>query len=118
VVPLALHIEAMTGSPLPCRRSSSRCSARSSRSAARRRLADRFENARLLWSVSLAQAAVVAAMALATGSLAAVLCADRAARRRRRARPAGGVRPRSRGRRRAPACARPTGWSSPRATSG
>jgi MFS family permease len=37
------------------------------------RLADRVENARLLWTVSLAQAAVVGAMALTTGSPAAMI---------------------------------------------
>jgi Na+/melibiose symporter-like transporter len=73
-VPLALHLEAMTDSPLAV-------------SAfflalfgpvvvlggVAGRLTDRVENARLLWTVSLGQAAVVGAMALATGSLAAVL---------------------------------------------
>jgi len=73
-VPLALHIEAMTGSPLAV-------------SAfflalfvpvvalggVAGRLADRVENARLLWTASLAQAAVVAVMALTADSLAAVL---------------------------------------------
>jgi MFS family permease len=73
-VPLALHIEATTGSAL----------AVSAFFLAlfgpvvvfgglAGRLADRVENARLLWAVSLAQAVAVAAMALATGSLAAVL---------------------------------------------
>jgi MFS family permease len=37
------------------------------------RLTDRVENARLLWTVSLGQALVVALMALTTGSLAAIL---------------------------------------------
>jgi MFS family permease len=37
------------------------------------RLADRFENARLLWIVSIAQAAAIAVMALSTGSLAGLI---------------------------------------------
>jgi MFS family permease len=73
-VPMALHIQSSTGSPLAV-------------SAfflalfgpmvvlggVAGRLADRFENAHLLRTVSLAQAVAVAAMALATGSLAATL---------------------------------------------
>jgi MFS family permease len=73
-IPLALHIEATTGSPI----------ALSgfflalfgpivAFSGIAGRLADRCENRRLLIIVSLAQAVVVAAMALATGSLAAIL---------------------------------------------
>jgi MFS family permease len=73
-VPLALHIERMTGSPL----------ALSAFFLAlfgpivmlgglAGRLADRVENARLLRTVSLAQALVVGVMALLTGSLAAIL---------------------------------------------
>jgi predicted MFS family arabinose efflux permease len=73
-VPLALHIEAMTGSPLAL---SGFFLALFGPSVAlggvAGRLADRVENARLLWTVSLLQAVVVAAMALATGSLAAIL---------------------------------------------
>jgi Na+/melibiose symporter-like transporter len=73
-IPLALHVEAMTGSPLAV-------------SAfflalfgpvvvlggVAGRLTDRFENARLLWIASLAQAAAVAVMALTPDSLAAIL---------------------------------------------
>src|SRR5919108_1938409 len=73
-IPVALHIEAMTGSPL----------ALSAFFLAlfgpvvvlggvAGRLTDRVENSRLLWIASLAQAAIVAIMALATGSLAAIL---------------------------------------------
>jgi MFS family permease len=73
-VPLALHIQATTGSAL----------AVSAFFLAlfgpvvllggiAGRLADRVENARLLWIVSIAQAVVVAAMTLGTGSLAALL---------------------------------------------
>ena len=73
-VPLALHVEAMTGSPLAL---SAFFLALFGPSVAlggvAGRLADRVENTRLLWTVSLAQAVVVAAMALATGSLAAIL---------------------------------------------
>jgi MFS family permease len=73
-VPLALHVEAITGSPLAL---SGFFLALFGPSVAlggvAGRLADRVENARLLWTVSLAQAAVVAAMALASGSLAAIL---------------------------------------------
>jgi Na+/melibiose symporter-like transporter len=73
-VPLALHLEAMTDSPVAV-------------SAfffalfgpvvvlggVAGKLTDRVENARLLWTVSLWQAAVVGALALTTGSVAAVL---------------------------------------------
>jgi MFS family permease len=73
-VPLALHIEAMTGSPLAV---SAFFLALFGPVVAlgglAGRLADRVENARLLWTVSLVQAAAVAALALATGSLAAIL---------------------------------------------
>ena len=73
-VPLALHIEAATGSPLAV---SAFFLALFGPVVAlggpAGRVADRVENARLLWTVSLAQAAVVGAMALATGSLAATL---------------------------------------------
>ena len=73
-IPLALHIEAMTGSALavsgfflalfgPV----------VALGAIAGRLADRFENARLLWTASLDQDAVVALMALTPDSLAAVL---------------------------------------------
>ena len=73
-VPLALHLEAQTGSPvvvsaffLALFGPSVACGGLAGR------LADRYENARLLTVVSLAQAVVVAAMALATGSVAALL---------------------------------------------
>jgi MFS family permease len=73
-VPLALHIEAMTDSPLAV---SAFFLALFAPIVAfggiAGRLADRVENARLLWIASLAQAAVVGAMALATGSVAAIL---------------------------------------------
>jgi MFS family permease len=73
-VPLALHIEAMTGSPLAV---SAFFLALFGPVVAlgglSGRLADRVENGRLLWTVSLAQAAVVGAMALATGALPAIL---------------------------------------------
>jgi predicted MFS family arabinose efflux permease len=73
-VPVALHLEAMTGSPLAV---SAFFLALFGPSVAlgglAGRLADRVENARLLCTVSLAQAAVVALMVLATGSLAALL---------------------------------------------
>jgi MFS family permease len=73
-VPLALHIEATTGSALAV---SAFFLALFGPAVAlgglAGRLADRVENARLLRAVSLAQAAVVAAMALGTGSLAAIL---------------------------------------------
>ena len=73
-VPLALHMEALTGSPLAV---SGFFLALFGPSVAlggvAGRLADRVENARLLWIVSLAQAAVVAAMALVSGSPAALL---------------------------------------------
>jgi MFS family permease len=73
-IPVALHIEAMTGSP----------PALSAfflalfgpvvvLGGAAGRLTDRVENSRLMWIASLAQAAIVATMALATGSLAAIL---------------------------------------------
>jgi MFS family permease len=73
-VPLALHIEATTGSALVL---SAFFLALFGPVVAlggvAGRLADRFENARLLWTVSLAQAAAVAAMALSTGSVAALI---------------------------------------------
>jgi MFS family permease len=73
-VPLALHVEALTGSPLAV---SALFLALFGPSVAlggvAGRLADRVENARLLWTLSLAQAVAVAALALATGSLAAIL---------------------------------------------
>src|SRR5919108_1923940 len=73
-VPVALHIEAMTGSPLAV---SAFFLALFAPVAAfggiAGRLADRVENTRLLWIASLAQAAIVAGMALSTGSLAAIL---------------------------------------------
>jgi MFS family permease len=73
-VPLALHIEAMTDSALAV---SAFFLALFAPIVAfggiAGRLADRVDNARLLWIASLAQAAVVGAMALATGSVAAIL---------------------------------------------
>jgi MFS family permease len=73
-IPLALHVEAMTGSALAV---SSFFLALFGPVVAlgglAGRLTDRFENARLLWIASLAQAAVVALMALTVDSLAAVL---------------------------------------------
>jgi len=73
-VPVALHLQAMTGSPLAV---SAFFLALFGPSVAlgglAGRLADRVENARLLWTVSLAQGAVVAVMVLATGSLTAML---------------------------------------------
>jgi MFS family permease len=73
-VPLALHIEAMTGSPLAV---SAFFLALFGPVVAlgglAGRLADRVENGRLLWTISLAQAAVVAALVLATGALPAIL---------------------------------------------
>jgi MFS family permease len=73
-VPLALHIEAMTDSPLAV---SAFFLALFAPIVAfggiAGRLADRVENARLLWIASLAQTVVVGAMALATGSVAAIL---------------------------------------------
>ena len=69
-VPVALHIQTTSGSPLVM---SAFFLALFGPIVAlggvAGRLADRFENARLLWTVSLAQAAAVAAMAFATGSL-------------------------------------------------
>jgi Na+/melibiose symporter-like transporter len=73
-IPLALHVEAMTGSPLAV-------SAFFlvlfgpvvALAGVAGRLADRFENARLLWIASLVQAAAVALMALTADSLAAIL---------------------------------------------
>jgi Na+/melibiose symporter-like transporter len=73
-IPLALHIEAMTGSALAV---SGFFLALFGPVAVlggvAGRLADRLENARLLWTASLVQAAVVALIALAADSLAAVL---------------------------------------------
>jgi MFS transporter, DHA3 family, tetracycline resistance protein len=73
-IPLALHVEAMTGSPLAV-------SAFFlvlfgpvvALAGVAGRLADRFENARLLWIASLVQAAAVVLMALTADSLAAIL---------------------------------------------
>jgi MFS family permease len=73
-VPLALHIQSTTGSALVL---SAFFLALFGPVVAlggiAGRMADRFENARLLWIVSLAQAAAVAAMALSTGSVAALI---------------------------------------------
>ena len=73
-VPLALHIQAMTGSAVAV---SAMFLALFGPIVAlggvAGRLADRFENAALLRWVSLAQALAVGAMALTTGSLAALL---------------------------------------------
>lgn len=73
-VPLALHVEALTGSPLAV---SALFLALFGPSVAlggvAGRLTDRVENARLLWTLSLAQAVAVTVLALATGSLAAIL---------------------------------------------
>jgi MFS family permease len=73
-VPVALHLQAISGSALAV---SAFFLALFGPSVAlggiAGRLADRVENARLLWTVSLAQGAVVAVMVLATGSLAALL---------------------------------------------
>ena len=70
-VPLALHVQATTGSPLAV---SAFFLALFGPVVAfggiAGRLADRVENSRLLWAVSLGQAAVVAAMVLGTDSLA------------------------------------------------
>jgi MFS family permease len=73
-VPLALHIEAVTGSPLVVSGFFlALFGPMVALGGVAGRLADRFENARLLWTVSLAQAAVVAVMALATGSVPALI---------------------------------------------
>ena len=73
-LPLALHLQAMTGSPVAV---SAMFLALFGPVAllggVAGRLADRFENRRLLLIVSAAQAVAVGAMALATGSLAAIL---------------------------------------------
>jgi Na+/melibiose symporter-like transporter len=73
-VPVALHLEAITGSAFAV---SAFFLALFGPVVAfggiAGRLADRVENARLLWTVSLAQAAVVAALALVTGSAAAII---------------------------------------------
>ena len=73
-VPVALHIEATTGSALAV---SAFFLALFGPVVAfggiAGRLADRVENTRLLWIVSLGQAAAVGAMAVATGSLVAIL---------------------------------------------
>ena len=73
-IPLALHVEATTGSALAV---SGFFLALFGPVVAlggiAGRLADRFENARLLWIASLVQAAVVAVMALTADSLAAIL---------------------------------------------
>jgi MFS family permease len=73
-VPIALHIQATTGSPLVM---SAFFLALFGPVVAlggiAGRLADRFENARLLWIVSIAQAAAIAVMALSTGSLAGLI---------------------------------------------
>jgi MFS family permease len=73
-VPLALHVEALTGSPLAVSGFFLALFGPSvALGAVAGRMADRVENARLLWTVSLVQAAAVAAMVLVTGSLAAIL---------------------------------------------
>jgi MFS family permease len=73
-LPLALHLQAMTGSPVAV---SAMFLALFGPVAllggVAGRLADRFENRRLLLIVSAAQALAVGTMALATGSLAAIL---------------------------------------------
>jgi len=73
-LPLALHLQAMTGSPIAV---SAMFLALFGPVAllggVAGRLADRFENRRLLLVVSAAQAVAVGAMALLTGSLAAIL---------------------------------------------
>lgn len=73
-LPLALHLQAMTGSPVAV---SAMFLALFGPVAllggVAGRLADRFENRRLLLIVSAAQAVAVATMALVTGSLAAIL---------------------------------------------
>jgi MFS family permease len=73
-LPLALHLQAMTGSPVAV---SAMFLALFGPVAllggVAGRRADRFENRRLLLIVSAAQAVAVAAMALVTGSLAAIL---------------------------------------------
>ena len=73
-IPLALHVEAISGSPLAV---SGFFLALFGPVVAlggvAGRLADRYENARLLWVASLAQAVVVAAMALTADSLTAIL---------------------------------------------
>ena len=73
-IPLALHVEAITGSPVAVSAFFlALFGPVVALGALAGRLADRFENARLLWIASLAQAAVVAVMALTTDSLAAIL---------------------------------------------
>jgi Na+/melibiose symporter-like transporter len=73
-VPLALHVEAMTGSPLALSAFFLAMFAPVvALGGVAGRLVDRFENARLLWIASLAQAAAVAAMTLTADSLAAIL---------------------------------------------
>jgi MFS family permease len=73
-IPLALHVEAISGSPLAV---SAFFLALFGPVVAlggvAGRVTDRFENTRLLWIASLVQAAVVAAMALTPDSLAAIL---------------------------------------------
>ena len=73
-LPLALHLQAMTGSPVAV---SAMFLALFGPVAllggVAGRLADRFENRRLLLIVSAAQAVAVGTMALVTGSLAAIL---------------------------------------------
>jgi MFS family permease len=73
-VPVALHLEALTGSAFAV---SAFFLALFGPVVAfgglAGRLADRVENARLVWTVSLAQAVVVAALALVTGSAAAII---------------------------------------------
>jgi MFS family permease len=73
-VPLALHIQTQTGSAIAL---SAFFLALFGPVVAlggiAGRLADRFENARLLWTVSLAQAGVVAVMAMSTGSIATLI---------------------------------------------
>jgi MFS family permease len=73
-VPLALHVEAITNSPLAVSAFFlSLFGPVVAFGGIAGRLADRVENSRLLWIVSLAQAAVVGAMVLGTDSLGAIL---------------------------------------------
>ena len=73
-IPLALHVEAMTGSPLAVSAFFlALFGPVVALAGVAGRLADRFENARLLWIASLAQAAAVVVMALTADSLAAIL---------------------------------------------
>ena len=73
-VPLALHVEAMTGSPYAVAAFFFALFGPSVVLAgAAGRLADRTENVRLLVAVSVAQSVVAAGLAFSTGSLAAIL---------------------------------------------